>query len=117
MRSPPQRVLGLPGGGLDVLEQIVAIGEQGRQVRAERDPRGSGQSREVEDQLGLVLRGPGQRVGEDQSPFGIGVVDLDLQAETRLDDVAGAQRRGGNRILDRRDQEVKADRQPLGGDE
>ena len=32
----------------------------------------------------------GERVGEDQPPLGIGIVDLDGQALARLDDVARA---------------------------
>ena len=60
-----------------------------RAGRAQRDARSAGQRREVDDQLRLVLGRPGQRVGKDQAPLGVGVVDLDEHALARLDDVAG----------------------------
>ena len=58
-----------------------------------------------------------ERVGEDQPPLGVGIVDLDGQALARLDDVAGAVGGAGHRILDRRDQQMQPDRQALGGDQ
>ena len=63
---------------------------------------------------GFVLARPGERVGEDQPPFGIGIVDLDEQALARLDDVAGAVGVARDRVLDRRDEQVQADGQPGG---
>ena len=93
------------------------VGEKGREVRAESDPRRAGQGREVDDQLGLVLGRAGQRVGEDQPPFGIGIVDLDERPGAGLDDVAGPVGGARHGILDRRDQQVQADRKLLGDDQ
>ena len=48
---------------------------------------------------------------EDQPPFRVGIADLDGEALAALQDVAGAEGVAGHRILDRRDDEVQADRQ------
>ena len=66
---------------------------------------------------GLSFARLGQRVGEDQPALGVGVVDLDEQALARLDDVAGPVGAARHGILDRRDEQVEADRQPLGHDQ
>ena len=61
----------------------------------------------------LVLRRPGERVGEDQPSFGIGIVDLDGQPLRDLTMSPGPISGAGNGILDRRDKQVEADRQAL----
>ena len=57
-RHPPDRVGRPPCRGIELLGKLVVIGEQGREVGPERDPRRAGQGGEVEDQLGLVSRRP-----------------------------------------------------------
>src|SRR3546814_8552696 len=81
-------------------------------VGTERDARGAGQRREIDDQFGLVLARFGERVAEHQPAFGIGVADLDRQSLAALEHVAGAEGIRRNRIFGRGDKAVKADRQP-----
>ena len=59
------------------LDGLLARAEQRRQLGAERDARGAGQRREVDQQVGSLRVGRGQRVGEHQAALGIGVADLD----------------------------------------
>ena len=73
-------------------ERIV-VGEEGRQIGAERDTCGAGQRGEIGNQFRLVLVGKRQRVGEDQAAFGIGIADLDRDALARRVDVARAEAR------------------------
>ena len=92
-------------------ERIV-VGEERRQVGAERDARRAGQRGEVDDQLRLVLVGERQRVGENEPALGVGVADLDGQALARRVDVARPERGAGNRVLDRRNEHAQPDFQP-----
>ena len=57
-------------------ERLV-IGEEGRQLEACRDTRGAGERGDVDEQFRLLAVGFGERVGEHQAAFGIGVADLD----------------------------------------
>ena len=110
-RHPPQRVGNLLALRQQRVGERVVIGEQGGKVGAERDPRGAGQGGEIEDQLGLLLGRAGERVGEDQPPLRVGIADLDGEPLAALQDVAGPEGVAGDGILDRRDDQVQADRQ------
>ena len=63
-------------------ERLV-VGVERHDFGAERDARGAGQRRHVDDQLRLLLVGERQRVGQDQAAFGVGVADLDRDALAR----------------------------------
>ena len=89
-RQPPDGVLDCSRGALNLRSEIVAIHEGRREVGPKRSARRARQSREIDDQLRLVLRRLGKRVGEDQPPFRIGIVDLDEEAFALFDDVARA---------------------------
>ena len=64
------------------------------------------------DQLRRLLVGERERVGENEPPFGVGVADFDGEPLAAAQDVAGAHRRGGDRVLDDRDQHAQADVEP-----
>ena len=103
-RHAPDRI----GGALAACSAIargerLVVGVERRQVGAERDPRGAGQRREIEQELGRLLVGERQRVGEDQPPFRVGVADLDREPLAADDHVARPHRRAGDRVLDDRD--------------
>ncbi len=70
MRAPccDQRI----GGG-------IAARHQRREFRPKRDPRRAGKRGEIDDQVGVLLAHPGERIAEHQSSLGIGVADLDGQ--------------------------------------
>ena len=71
----------------------VVVGVERRQLRPERDARRAGERRHVDQQVGRLLVGERQRVGQDQAAFGIGVADLDREALARAD----RRRAGGTR--------------------
>ena len=58
-----------------------------------------------------LLVGQRQRVGQHQTALGVGVADLDGDALTAGQHVAGAEGIGGNGVLDRRDQHPEPDLQ------
>ena len=87
-----------------LVRQVIVVGEERRHVGAERNPRGAGQRGEIGDQRRLVLIGQRQRVGEDETAFGIGIADLDGDALARLINVAWAESAARDRILHGRDQ-------------
>ena len=115
-QAPDGIVLGRARGKQGAGERLV-IGEERRQVRAERYAGGAGQRREIEDQVGGMFAGAGQRVAQDQPAFGIGVRVLDGQALAGAQHVARAEGCGGHRVLDRGDEEVEADGQARGHDQ
>ena len=96
----------------DQRRKRVVVGVEGRQVGAERDPRGAGQRGEVEHQLRRVLVRKRKRVGKDHPPFGVGVADFDRDPLAADDHVARAHRRRRDRILDDRDQRPQAEIKP-----
>ena len=108
-RHAPQRIGDARCGGRDLRRERLVVGVIGRQIGAERDPRRAGQRREVEEELRRLLVGERERVGENEPPFGVGVADFDGEALAAAQDVAGAHRRGGDRVLDDRDQHAQAD--------
>ena len=110
--QPPQRIGDAGGGGGEVRRQRVVVGEEGRHVRPERHPRGAGQGGEADDEVGRLLVGERQRVGEHQPALGVGVVDLDGQPLAARQDVARPHRRAGDRVLHRRHQEAQAHVEP-----
>ena len=106
-RQPPQRIVLGRGMPRDVGGERVVVGVEGRQLGAERDARGAGQRAHVDQQVGRLLVGQRQRVGQDQPAFGVGVADLDGEALARAVDVERPEGVAGNRILDRRDQHAQ----------
>ena len=55
---------------------VVVAHEPGRPL-AERDDLAAGQGRDVDDDVGVFLAGPGERVAEHQPALGVGVEHLD----------------------------------------
>ena len=90
----------------------MIIGKERWQIRPKRGARCSRQRRKVDDQLWLVFPRLGDCIGKHQASFGIGVVDLDGQSAARLENVSGPERIARNGIFRRRDQQMKAHRQP-----
>ncbi len=103
-RHPPDRVTHAGGGLRQGRCQRVAVGVEGRQVRADRHPGRPGQRGHRHDQVRRLLGGKGQRIGEDEATFGIRVVDLDRQPVACGQDVAGAEGVARHAVLDGRDQ-------------
>ena len=108
-RHPPQRiVLGL-GAVRELGGERIVVGIERHHFGAERDAGGAGERRHVGDQFRLLLVGERHGVGEDQAAFGVGIADLDGDAFARTIDVARAERRAGDRVLDRRNQHAQPD--------
>ena len=88
------------GGGVhDGLGGRVLTREQRGQIGPHGNACSTGQSGEVDDQVGLVLAGAGQRIGEDQAPFGIGIADLHRDTGTALEHVAGPEAVAGDGVF------------------
>ncbi len=100
-RHAPDRVAGAVTGLQPLVGQGVVIGEQGRQVRAQRDARGTGEGGEIKDGVRVLLADIGQCVAQHQTAFGVGVVDLHGEALAGGDHFAGTERIRANRVLDR----------------
>ena len=66
---------------------------------AQRDHAGAGQRGDVDDAARLESLGVGQRIGQNQPAFGIGVQDLDRLAGHRRHDVAGTRRVAAGHVL------------------
>ena len=76
------------------LGPLVVVREQSGVGRAERDDDAAGQRRDVDHPVGAqVAHAIRERVGEDQTPLGVGVVHLDGLPVELGDDVAGLGRR------------------------
>ena len=86
--------MGHIGIGLALADLAQLLGElrrgrvDSRQFRAQRHARGAGERRQVDQQLGLFAIGFGERIGEHQPAFGVGVADLDRESLARTQDVA-----------------------------
>ena len=91
---------------------LVPPRHEGGEVGSQRHPRRAGQRGEIDQQRGLLLAGAGQRVAEDQPPFGIGVADLDRQPLARAQHVAGAKGVPGDDVLGRGDEAMQPDLEP-----
>lgn len=63
----------------------------------------------VDHEIGRLLIGVGQCVGQDEAAFRIGIVDLDSQALAALVNVAGSESVGGNRIFNNRYDDAQVD--------
>ena len=93
---------GRPGGG-DVGGKDVIRGEQPGHLMAQRGDDAAGECRQIDDGLGTDgADAPGDAVGKDDAPFGIGVDDLDRGAALQRQDVAGAIAAGADGVLDQR---------------
>ena len=64
----------------DIAGDPVIVGEKRRHFGPQRNAGGPGQGREINNEFGLFLAGQGQRIGQDDPPFGIGMADFDGQA-------------------------------------
>ena len=99
----------------EIGRERVVLGIEGRKLRAERHARGAGEGGEVEDEIGLLLVGERQRVGEDETTLRVRVADLDGEPLAARQDVAGPEGRARNGILDRRNEHpagAAAERRP-----
>ena len=103
-RHAPQRIPDGAGGLQQVGGQGLVVGVERRQLGPEGDAGRAGQGGEVERQIGRMLPGAGQDVGQDQPALGVGVADLDGQALAAVQDVARPEGVGGDGVLDRRHQ-------------
>ena len=65
----------------------------------------------VDEQVGTLLVGERKRVGENETPLGVGVADLDGEAVARAIDVERPERAAGDRVLDRRNEHAQPHRQ------
>ncbi len=110
-RHPPDRIGDAGGMAGEIGGERVVAGVDGHDVGTERDAGGAGEGGEIDDEVGRLLAGEGERIGEDEAAFGIGVADLDGQALAALEDVAGAEGGAGDGILDRRNEDAQAQRQ------
>jgi hypothetical protein len=68
----------------------------------EGDDARPGEGRDVDDDVGPEAGRIRERVGEDDPPLGIGVVDLHGDARVQPQDVARPHRRPGGQVLDQR---------------
>jgi len=103
-RQPPQRIVLARGRAHQLGGERVVVGEERRNLGAERDTSGAGQGREIDQQVGRFLVGERERVGQDQAAFGVGIADFDGEPLARAENVARAKAGAGDRVLDRRDQ-------------
>ena len=111
-RHPPERVGDRAAGGEQVVGERVVIGEQGGEVGAERDPRGAGQGGEIEDQLRLRPRRARASASPRISRPSASVLPIStVRPLAALQDVAGPEGGARDGILDRRDEQVQADRE------
>ena len=87
-----------------------------RKVRPNRHPRRAGQRRHRDHKVGILFAGQGQRIGQNQPPFGVGVVHLNRQPLAAGQDVLWFQGIARNHILNRRDQDPQPQGQVQGHD-
>jgi hypothetical protein len=67
-RQTPDRIVAGQTALDQRLRRLVPPRHQRGQVRAQGDTRRPGQGREIDQQVGLELAGPAQRIGQDQAP-------------------------------------------------
>ena len=101
-RHPPQGVPAGIGRGEQIARHPVVAGVERGQVRPEGHPGRPGQRGDVHHDVGLEHRvGVGERVGQDQAAFRVGVQHLDGAAAEMRDDIPRTQRRPGRHVLRR----------------
>ena len=90
---------------MELIGELVVVGEQTGVLLAERDHDGAGQRREIDDEARLeaLLRVP-EHVGEHEAALGVGVQVLDRLARHRGDDVARPDGRSRRHVLDDADE-------------
>ena len=93
------------------MRQILIIGVEGRQIRAERDACGTRQRCHVDHQVRRIFVRIGQRIGQNKTAFSVGIVDLHRQPLAAAVDIAGAEGIGGDGVFDRGHENAKIDRQ------
>ena len=87
-RELPELLAALRAGGLDALGEGLVVAEPACAEVAERHHHAAGERGHVDDGRRFqLLLGVGQRVGEHQATFGVGVGDLDRHAVVHGDDV------------------------------
>ena len=110
-RQPPEGIALLLGSCQRGCRQSVAVAEERGQFGAERHPRGAGQGCHVQQQVGAIPDGFGQRIAENQAPLRIGVADLDRQALASSQDVERSKGVPRHGVLNRGHQHAEAQRQ------
>jgi len=85
----PHLLAGPVGGVVDLLQQVVVVGHDSRDPGAECDDARAGERGDVDDQVGAVLRGPDDGVGEHQPALGVGVEHFDGLSAVHRQHVGG----------------------------
>ena len=111
-RQTPHRILHRLASALHICRDPIVVGEERRQIGAQRHPRSAGERGEVDEQLRLVFQRQGQRIGEHQTPLGVGIFYLDRGALVCPNHIAGPIGIRRNRVLHRRHQHPQRDGQP-----
>ncbi len=112
-RHAPHRVAGQFAGTDPGLRQRIVVGEERRQVRAQRDACRAGERGEIQDQIRVLLGRIAQRIAQHQAPFCIGVVHFHRHAGAGGDHFARAECIRAHRVLHCRNQQRQPHRQLL----
>ena len=107
-RHAPQRIVLFRSVTQHVGRNSLVVGVERHKFRPDRDARRPGQGAHVDQKVRRFLVRHGQRVGENQPAFRIGIADLDREALARGVDIERTKRVAGDRILNRRDQHAAA---------
>ena len=79
----------LGAGSEQVCGELVVIAEQAAGDMPQRDDAGPGEGGQINHRVRLEFCRISQRIAQHQTPFGIGIQDLDTLAGHRSDDIAG----------------------------
>src|SRR4051812_22067599 len=89
-RHRPGLLAGSCRGRDDLRPQVVVVAHDGVDVSAEGDELCTGERRDVDDVVGVLLARADHRVGQDQPAFGVGVEHLDRLAAAHGENVRRA---------------------------
>ena len=81
------------------VDEVVVVAHDPDRARAECDALRAGERGDVDEDVGLVLLGADERVGEDETTLGVGVEHLDGLAAVRDVDVTGLLGRAARHVL------------------
>jgi hypothetical protein len=99
----PHRFAGALGRFAHLLDPPVVAAHDAGNLVTQRHHARAGERCDVDDRVGAFLARQGERVGEDQPAFGVGVQHLDRLAVADLEHVAGSDRVAARHVLDERD--------------
>ena len=91
---------GIAGTGVIEREAKQCAGRQACAGTAERNARRPGQRAGVDQEFRRLLVGERKRIGKNETPFGIGIADLDLQPLARAIDIERPEGRARNRRVE-----------------